>query len=56
MDDSILCLKWKDKRDVLLLSTLHDGSMVAVQRKRCISGGTKKKLETKGFGESRENS
>eukprot|EP00731_Ephydatia_muelleri_P013981 Em0007g1291a len=32
-DDSLLCLKWQDKRDVLLLSTLHDDSIVEVQRR-----------------------
>ena len=31
-DDSLLCLKWQDKRDVLL-STLHDDSIVEVQRR-----------------------
>ncbi|KAL5515954.1 hypothetical protein EMCRGX_G001206 [Ephydatia muelleri] len=40
LDDSMLCLKWQDKRDVLLLSTLHDDSMVEVQRRsRLVTGG-----------------
>ena len=43
MDDSVLRLKWKDKRDVFLLSTLHDDSMVEVQRRlRFVTGGTEK--------------
>ena len=40
LDDSMLCLKWQDKRDVLLLSTLHDDSIVEVQRRsRLVTGG-----------------
>eukprot|EP00731_Ephydatia_muelleri_P003594 Em0001g3594a len=40
LDDSVLCLKWQDKRDVLLLSTLHDESLVDVQRRsRLVNGG-----------------
>ena len=27
-NDGILSLKWKDKRDVLMLTTYHDSSMV----------------------------
>ena len=39
LDDSVLCLKWQDKRDVLL-STLHDKSLVDVQRRsRLVNGG-----------------
>ena len=40
-DSSVLCLKWKDKRDVLLLSTIHDDdSMVEIQRRsRSVAGG-----------------
>ena len=33
VDDSVLCLKWMDKRAVTLLSTLHDDTMVDVQRR-----------------------
>lgn len=29
----ILCLKWRDKRDVLMISTIHDDSLVPVQRR-----------------------
>ncbi|KAL5502186.1 hypothetical protein EMCRGX_G008917 [Ephydatia muelleri] len=32
VDDSMLCLKWMDKRAVTLLSTLHDDTMADVQR------------------------
>ena len=32
VDDSVLCLKWMDKRAVTLLSTLHDDRMADVQR------------------------
>eukprot|EP00731_Ephydatia_muelleri_P003573 Em0001g3573a len=37
----VLCLKWKDKRDVLLLSTIHDDvSMVDIlRRSRTVAGG-----------------
>ena len=39
-DDGILCLKWKDKRDVLMLSTYHDCSMVTKSRRsRRATGG-----------------
>ena len=39
-DDSILSLKWKDKRDVLMLSTYHDQSMVTKSRRsRRVDGG-----------------
>ena len=39
-DDGILALKWKDKRDVLLLSTYHDDQMVGKQRRsRATEGG-----------------
>ena len=52
MDDSVLCLKWKDKRDVLLLSTLHDDSMVEVQRRsRFVTGGTEKIWKPKAVDE-----
>ena len=33
VDDSVLCYKWMDKRAVTLLSTLHDDTMVDVQRR-----------------------
>ena len=32
-DDCVLCLKWKDKRDVMLLSTYHDDRMMAKSRR-----------------------
>eukprot|EP00731_Ephydatia_muelleri_P022395 Em0014g986a len=37
----VLCLKWKDKRDVLLLSTIHDDvAMVDIlRRSRTVAGG-----------------
>ena len=39
-DDSVLCLKWKDKRDVMLLSTYmyHDDRMT-MKSKRWWCGG-----------------
>jgi hypothetical protein len=33
VDDSILTLKWKDKRDVIMLSTYHDSSMITKSRR-----------------------
>ena len=33
LDDGVLTLKWKDKRDVLMLSTYHDSSMVTKSRR-----------------------
>ena len=40
VDDSILTLKWKDKRDVLMLSTYHNSSMVTkTRRSRGAVGG-----------------
>ena len=39
-DDGILSLKWKDKREVLMLSTYHDQSMVTKSRRsRRVDGG-----------------
>ena len=39
-DDGILSLKWKDKRDVLMLSTYHDDTMVQKSRRsRAAEGG-----------------
>ena len=39
-DGNILGLKWKDKRYVLVLSTIHDSSMVSKQRRtRQAAGG-----------------
>ena len=38
-DDGILSLKWKDKRDVLMLSTYHDQSMVTKSWRRRVDGG-----------------
>ena len=40
VDDSILSLKWKDKRDVMMLSTYHTTSMVTkTRRSRAAEGG-----------------
>ena len=38
--DGILSLKWKDKRDVLLLSTFHDDTMLGKSRqsRRAVGG------------------
>ena len=33
VDDSILTLKWKDKRDVIMLSTYHDSSTIMKSRR-----------------------
>ena len=39
-DDGILSLKWKDKRNVLILSTYHDQSMVTKSRRSSrVDGG-----------------
>ena len=39
-DDGILSLKWKDKRDVMMLSTYHDTSMISKSRRsRRAAGG-----------------
>ena len=39
-DDGILSLKWKDKREVIMLSTYHDASMVSKSRRsRAAEGG-----------------
>ena len=39
-DDGILSLKWRDKRDVLMLSTFHDDTMVGKSRRsRTAVGG-----------------
>lgn len=32
-DQGIIVLKWKDKRDVLMISTTHDAEMVEIERK-----------------------
>ena len=41
---NVLCLKWKDKRDVLLLSTIHDDvAMVDIlRRSRTVAGGVER--------------
>ena len=40
VDDSVLSLKWKDKRDVMMLSTYHTTSMVTkTRRSRAAEGG-----------------
>ncbi|XP_019861309.1 PREDICTED: piggyBac transposable element-derived protein 4-like, partial [Amphimedon queenslandica] len=33
-ESGILCLKWKDKRDVCMLSTFHDDSIIDKNRRR----------------------
>ena len=39
-DDGLLALKWHDKRDVVMLSTYHDDSMVTKSRRsRAVQGG-----------------
>ena len=41
VDDGVLALKWRDKRDVMILSTFHDTSMMAkTRRSRAVEGGT----------------
>ena len=41
VDDGALALKWREKRDVMMLSTFHDTSMVAkTRRSRAVEGGT----------------
>ena len=32
-DDSLLFMKWKDKRDVLMLSTFHDDTYIEKRRR-----------------------
>ena len=46
----VLCLKWKDKSDVLLLSTIHDDvTMVDIlRRSRTVAGGIERIKKTKG--------
>ena len=40
VDDSVLSLKWKDKRDVMMISTYHTTSMVTkTRRSRAAEGG-----------------
>ena len=39
VDDSILTLKWKDKRDVIMLSTYHDSSMITKSRRSLQQNG-----------------
>ena len=47
-DDGILSLKWKDKRDVTMLSTYHDDSMVTKNRRsRAAQGGVEDILKPK---------
>ena len=39
-DDQVFGLKWKDKRFVSMLSTIHDDSMISKERRsRQVSGG-----------------
>ena len=47
-DDGILSLKWKDKRDVTMLSTYHDDSMVTKNRRsQAAQGGVEDILKPK---------
>ena len=40
LDNNIMCIKWKDKREVALLSTFHDDSMIDKRRRtRATEGG-----------------
>ncbi len=40
VDDGLLALKWRDKRDVTMLSTFHDSSMMSkVRRSSSVEGG-----------------
>ena len=39
MDDSILALKWRDKRDVYMLSTYHGSDMLKKTRHSCHAEG-----------------
>ena len=55
-DDSILCLKWRDKREVALLSTFHDDSFVEKRRRtRLAPDGTevvKKPIAIEDYNQS----
>ena len=35
----LLCLKWMDKRAVTMISTIHDNTMVPIQRRSRFAGG-----------------
>lgn len=40
VDDSVMALKWKDKRDVFMMSTYHNSTMVTkTRRSRAADGG-----------------
>ena len=46
VDDSILSLKWRDKRDVMMLSTYHSNNMVTkTRRSRRVAGGEEEILK-----------
>ena len=36
-DDTLLFMKWKDKRDVLMLSTFHDDTFIEKRRRTCLA-------------------
>ena len=41
VDDKLMALKWQDKRPVVMLTTVHDDSVVTKQRRtRAVQGGT----------------
>ena len=45
-DDGVLALKWKDKRDVTMLSTYHDDRMITKSRRsRAAAGGVEEILK-----------
>lgn len=39
VDDSVLALKWRDKRDVLMLGTYHRSEMMKTRRSHSAVGG-----------------
>ena len=36
-DDSLLFMKWKDKRDILMLSTFHGDMFIEKRRRTCLA-------------------
>ena len=37
MDDSLLYMKWRDKREVLMLSTFHDDTFIEKRWRTCLA-------------------